>query len=222
MGCSCFGQKKETQKRPSNSEIILANPNQSNETKKTIDSANQNIIKEKINQINNNKNKNTKKEKIALKSDHNPNKKESNKINLNEIKICIPNQNMIKENINLINNNINEENVKEEKVLKSDFNLLEKESERKIDSNYINIEKSQEIYPEREEIYIRDPLKDLENFASEIIIQDTFFKREEDNNKKDELYIKLKAYEKEQLTREYNDNFQNFLNELNNDKVNIK
>jgi len=153
----------------------LANPNQSNETKKTIDSANQNIIKEKINQINNNKNKNTIKEKIALKSDHNPNKKESNKINLNEIKICIPNQNMIKENINSINNNINEENVKEEKVLKSDFNLLEKESERKIDSNYINIEKSQEIYPEREEIYIRGPLKDLENFASEIIIQDTFF-----------------------------------------------
>ena len=222
MGCSCFGQKKETQKRRSNSEIILANPNQSNETKKTIDSANQNIIKEKINQINNNKNKNTIKEKIALKSGHNPNKKESNKINLNEIKICIPNQNMIKENINSINNNINEENVKEEKVLKSDFNLLEKESERKIDSNYINIEKSQEIYPEREEIYIRDPLKDLENFASEIIIQDTFFKREEDNNKKDELYIKLKAYEKEQLTRAYNDNFQNFLNVLNNNKVNIK
>lgn len=42
---------------------------------------------------------------------------------------------MIKENINSINNNINEENVKEEKVLKSDFNLLEKESKRKIDSN---------------------------------------------------------------------------------------
>ena len=60
----------------------MANPNQSNETKKTIDSADQNIIKEKINQINNNKNKNknTIKEKIALKSDHNPNKKESNKI----------------------------------------------------------------------------------------------------------------------------------------------
>ena len=96
MGCSCFGQKKETQKKRSNSEINLANPNQSNETKKTIDSANQNIIKEKINQINNNKNKNTIKEKKALKSDHNPNKKKSNKINLNEIKIRIPNQNMIK------------------------------------------------------------------------------------------------------------------------------
>ena len=34
MGCSCFGQKKETQKKRSNSEINLANPNQSNETKK--------------------------------------------------------------------------------------------------------------------------------------------------------------------------------------------
>lgn len=62
-------------------------------------------------------------------------------------------------------------------------------------------------------------ISDVERFKNKIIIQDKFFENEDDENEKDEVFIILKAYEKEILSELFYKNIPSLNNILKAKKI---